>query len=331
MKTPYSENHEKEYGIPTLDELGQDVTVCGEELFPGGEQEALRRLDEHMKRTVFQCYIRLFLILSLNQHKCNCLTHVFLLLSSFRDGCVTLRSPRPLQTLWAPAPLFSAHMSPLAACLHAPSGGGWRRSTRGWVSPPQYSFCGAIMHNCWSIMVMYTWNFLSVYYFYIWVMHVKAWLCLTAVCVLFLQKKHSDPPVSLHGQLLWREFFYTASLGIPNFNKMEGNPVCTQVDWDTNPEYLAAWREVSSLKKKVKGNNTLFIINNCCQLILYFPSGSDWFPLHWCHHDPAETGGLDPPPGQTRSRLFSHERRLMDQLGRGTEGLWLSLPCCKLG
>lgn len=63
----------------------------------------------------------------------------------------------------------------------------------------------------------------------------------------FLQNKHSDPPVSLHGQLLWREFFYTASLGIPSFNKMEGNNVCTQVDWDTNPDYLAAWREVLRL------------------------------------------------------------------------------------
>lgn len=60
----------------------------------------------------------------------------------------------------------------------------------------------------------------------------------------FSQKKHSDPPVSLHGQLLWREFFYTASVGIPNFNKMTGNPACTQVDWDENQEYLAAWREV---------------------------------------------------------------------------------------
>lgn len=50
--------------------------------------------------------------------------------------------------------------------------------------------------------------------------------------------------MSLHGQLLWREFFYTAGVGIPDFDKMEGNPVCTQVDWDTNPEYLAAWREV---------------------------------------------------------------------------------------
>ena len=58
--------------------------------------------------------------------------------------------------------------------------------------------------------------------------------------------------MSLHGQLLWREFFYTASVGIPNFNKMEGNSVCTQVDWDTNPEYLAAWREVLSAFKSLK-------------------------------------------------------------------------------
>ncbi|XP_019345657.1 cryptochrome-1 isoform X2 [Alligator mississippiensis] len=56
-------------------------------------------------------------------------------------------------------------------------------------------------------------------------------------------KKHSSPPVSLHGQLLWREFFYTAGAGIPNFNRMEGNPICVQVDWDDNPEYVKAWKE----------------------------------------------------------------------------------------
>ncbi|NWY61672.1 CRY2 protein, partial [Chionis minor] len=55
--------------------------------------------------------------------------------------------------------------------------------------------------------------------------------------------EHSQPPVSLHGQLLWREFFYTASASIPNFNRMVGNPVCLQVDWDDNPQHLCAWRE----------------------------------------------------------------------------------------
>jgi len=57
-------------------------------------------------------------------------------------------------------------------------------------------------------------------------------------------QKHSQPPVSLHGQLLWREFFYTVGAGTPNFDRMVGNSVCTQVDWDDNDEYLQAWKQV---------------------------------------------------------------------------------------
>lgn len=52
MHSPHSKDHEEKYGIPPLDELGHDMSSLMEELFPGGEQEALRRLDEHMKRTV---------------------------------------------------------------------------------------------------------------------------------------------------------------------------------------------------------------------------------------------------------------------------------------
>lgn len=52
VKTPYTDKHEKKYGIPTLEELGYDTASLSEEKFPGGEQEALKRLDEHMKRTV---------------------------------------------------------------------------------------------------------------------------------------------------------------------------------------------------------------------------------------------------------------------------------------
>lgn len=65
VKTPSSENHEKEYGIPTLEELGLDTAPLGEDLFPGGEQEALRRLDEHMKRTVNQIHIYILLFAGL--------------------------------------------------------------------------------------------------------------------------------------------------------------------------------------------------------------------------------------------------------------------------
>jgi deoxyribodipyrimidine photolyase len=35
------------------------------------------------------------------------------------------------------------------------------------------------------------------------------------------EKAHTKPPVSLRGQLLWREFFYTVSTQVANFDKME--------------------------------------------------------------------------------------------------------------
>lgn len=55
--------------------------------------------------------------------------------------------------------------------------------------------------------------------------------------------KHSEPPVSLLGQLMWREFYYTAGAGTQNFDKMVGNPVCTQIPWGKNEEHLKAWAE----------------------------------------------------------------------------------------
>lgn len=54
---------------------------------------------------------------------------------------------------------------------------------------------------------------------------------------------HTLPPVSLLGQLMWREFYYTAGAGTDNFDKMVGNPVCTQIPWGKNEEHLKAWAE----------------------------------------------------------------------------------------
>ncbi|MCO5566787.1 hypothetical protein L7F22_020467 [Adiantum nelumboides] len=56
-------------------------------------------------------------------------------------------------------------------------------------------------------------------------------------------KSHSKPPVSLEGQLLWREFFYTAGYGTPNFDCMVGNPICKQIPWKDDDHLLASWRE----------------------------------------------------------------------------------------
>ncbi|WCJ40620.1 Cryptochrome-1 [Euphorbia peplus] len=56
-------------------------------------------------------------------------------------------------------------------------------------------------------------------------------------------KKHTSPPVSLVGQLLWRDFFYTVALGTPNFDQMKDNRICKQIPWNEDNELLAAWRE----------------------------------------------------------------------------------------
>uniref|UniRef100_A0A3Q0SW87 Cryptochrome circadian regulator 2 n=1 Tax=Amphilophus citrinellus TaxID=61819 RepID=A0A3Q0SW87_AMPCI len=56
-------------------------------------------------------------------------------------------------------------------------------------------------------------------------------------------RKRCTPPLSLFGQLLWREFFYTAATNNPNFDHMDGNPICVQIPWDQNPEALAKWAE----------------------------------------------------------------------------------------
>ncbi|XP_041974732.1 cryptochrome-1-like [Aricia agestis] len=58
---------------------------------------------------------------------------------------------------------------------------------------------------------------------------------------LYKRVKRVRPPLSLHGQILWREFFYCAATRNPNFDRMEGNPICVQIPWEKNQEALAKW------------------------------------------------------------------------------------------
>lgn len=53
---------------------------------------------------------------------------------------------------------------------------------------------------------------------------------------------HSQPPVSLVGQLYWREFFYTVGYATENFDVMNGNAICRQIPWENNREYLNKWK-----------------------------------------------------------------------------------------
>jgi cryptochrome len=60
---------------------------------------------------------------------------------------------------------------------------------------------------------------------------------------IYAEGPHSNPPESLEGQLLWREFFTTMGYAYPNFDKIEGNPICRQIQWDDNAEFFDAWKE----------------------------------------------------------------------------------------
>jgi cryptochrome len=55
-------------------------------------------------------------------------------------------------------------------------------------------------------------------------------------------KKHTLPPMSLHGQVLWREWFYLCAATTPNFGKMEGNPYCKQIPWERDEAKVEAWK-----------------------------------------------------------------------------------------
>lgn len=56
-------------------------------------------------------------------------------------------------------------------------------------------------------------------------------------------KSQTQPPVSLHGQLLWREFFYLHGATTPNFDRMLDNPTIKNIPWGNDPALLAAWKE----------------------------------------------------------------------------------------
>lgn len=58
----------------------------------------------------------------------------------------------------------------------------------------------------------------------------------------------SKPPVSLHGQLMWRDFnnliAHSANIQKPgSWGNMEGNPYCRQVPWSNDETMLKAWKD----------------------------------------------------------------------------------------
>ncbi|MCJ8743403.1 hypothetical protein PDJAM_G00093610 [Pangasius djambal] len=153
--TPLSDDHDEKFGVPSLEELGFDTEGLCSAVWPGGETEALTRLERHLERKAW--------------------------VANFER------------------PRMNAN-----SLLASPTG----------LSP-------YLRFGCLSCRL---------FYFKLTDLYRKV-------------KKNSSPPLSLYGQLLWREFFYTAATNNPRFDKMEGNPICVQIPWDRNPEALAKWAE----------------------------------------------------------------------------------------
>ncbi|KAG7225586.1 hypothetical protein INR49_004992 [Caranx melampygus] len=153
--TPLSEDHDDKFGVPSLEELGFDTEGLSSAVWPGGETEALTRLERHLERKAW--------------------------VANFER------------------PRMNAN-----SLLASPTG----------LSP-------YLRFGCLSCRL---------FYFKLTDLYRKV-------------KKNSSPPLSLYGQLLWREFFYTAATNNPCFDKMESNPICVQIPWDRNPEALAKWAE----------------------------------------------------------------------------------------
>ncbi|XP_061076158.1 cryptochrome-1-like [Conger conger] len=153
--TPVTDDHGDTYGVPSLEELGFDTEGLASAVWPGGETEALTRIERHLERKAW--------------------------VANFER------------------PRMNAN-----SLLASPTG----------LSP-------YLRFGCLSCRL---------FYFKLTDLYRKV-------------KKNSSPPLSLYGQLLWREFFYTAATNNPRFDKMEGNPICVRIPWDWNAEALAKWAE----------------------------------------------------------------------------------------
>ncbi|KAK4054503.1 hypothetical protein OIV83_000997 [Microbotryomycetes sp. JL201] len=51
------------------------------------------------------------------------------------------------------------------------------------------------------------------------------------------QKNHSQPPESLVGQLIWREFYHANQFAYPNYTRIRGNPVSKYISWALQTRY----------------------------------------------------------------------------------------------
>ncbi|XP_038072863.1 cryptochrome-1-like isoform X1 [Patiria miniata] len=59
----------------------------------------------------------------------------------------------------------------------------------------------------------------------------------------YTELNNTISPSHLTAQLIWREYFYTMSVGNKNFDRMNGNNICLKIDWSEDQEKLQKWTE----------------------------------------------------------------------------------------
>lgn len=70
------------------------------------------------------------------------------------------------------------------------------------------------------------------------------WFAIEEASARSSTSKKSQPPVSLHGQLLWRDFnnLIAKLAGGASWGQIEGNKYCRPIPWDANDELLEKWK-----------------------------------------------------------------------------------------
>ncbi|XP_078000467.1 cryptochrome-1-like [Glandiceps talaboti] len=58
---------------------------------------------------------------------------------------------------------------------------------------------------------------------------------------VFKEVRKDEPSYQLIAQLIWREYFYTMSVGNPKYDQMEKNPICLNIPWYKNDNQLEHW------------------------------------------------------------------------------------------
>lgn len=101
-------------------------------------------------------------------------------------------------------------------------------------------------------------------------------------------KSHSSPPVSLVGQIMWREMTHFLGRKVEKFFQMEGNPVCRQIPWDKDEdarERLKAWQEartgypwIDALVTQLKSEGWVHHLGRHC-IACFLTRGDLW--VHW--------------------------------------------------